>query len=131
MGERAELWAVLAGIGIALIAGAILWYRDKCPKCNRRSWREEIEAERIPGSEHKATTMTDANQGPRTEIRARFRVLYGCRHCGHRFRKTEARTISSSSSGPYYSGSGSYDSSSRRSQPTGATKQGKRLSKKD
>jgi predicted Zn-ribbon and HTH transcriptional regulator len=92
MGERAELWAVLAGIGLALIFVAIYLYRDRCPKCGHHFWREEIKAERIPGSEHKATTMTDANQGTRTEIRARFRVLYQCRHCGYRFRKTEART---------------------------------------
>jgi len=71
MGERAELWALLVGIGIALIAGAIHLYRDKCPKCDRRSWREEIEAERIPRSEHKATTMTAlcANMSETTLLR--------------------------------------------------------------
>jgi hypothetical protein len=121
MGERAELWAVLIGIGIALIVGAIYWYRDKCPKCDRRSWKKELRAKKIDGSERKVTVY-DPNQGSRTETRARFRVLYGCRHCGYRFRRTEERTISSSGGGQYYGGPS--DSVSRQSAPTSGHKGG-------
>jgi hypothetical protein len=124
MGECDGLWIVWVGIGIALIV-AIRWYLDRCPECGCRSWKQEIKAERIPGSEHKVTTMTDPNQGPRTEIRAQFRVWYGCRHCELEFWETETRTISSTDSGPYYdSGSGL---GGRQGAPTPGAKSGERI----
>lgn len=122
MGEETECWAPLVAFGILLIILVINRYRDKCPECGSRFWKIERKAEKIPGSEHKATVYNDPNQGPRTETRASFDVVYDCRHCGYRFRRTEERTISSSGSGQYYGGPSG--SASRQSPPTSGHKGG-------
>jgi hypothetical protein len=86
----------LALLAIAFVAGIVGVVREllsRCPGCERRSWKVEVEEKKIPGSERKVEYMPTHHEGLRREIRADFMVTYMCRYCGYELSETQTRTI--------------------------------------